>query len=191
MVQERQLVLFFQQFDNDLLTTSGRAECWRWRLLHFQTAGYWGANRSQRWQIYNLWRQSVSHIIRQLNHKPVLASAVIIPVRENSVCQRQGKREGQGESWASCSAPWLPVLAKGMVLQREWRVLIGVFCFIHWRFSCTVVVVCSMPQTQFANFVKIKTLSKNTHLNGSKDGILPYLKKKKKKDILFNWDFIF
>lgn len=49
-----------------------------------------------------------------------------------------------------------------------------------------------MPRTHFANFVKVKTLSKNTHLklNESKDGILPYIKKKKKKD-LFNWDFIF
>lgn len=39
-----------------------------------------------------------------------------------------------------------------------------------------------MPRTHFANFVKVKTLSKNTHLklNESKDGILPYIKKKKK-----------
>lgn len=95
------------------------------------------------------------------------------------MCQRQGKRERQGESWALCCASWLPTLAKGMMLQREWRILIDVFCFICWGFFCTAL---SMPRTHFANFVKVKTLSKNTHLklNESKDGILPYIKKKKK-----------
>lgn len=104
----RKIVLFFKGFDNDLLTTTGRSQCWRWKLLCFQTAGYWRVNRSQRWQrwqIYNLWRQSVTHIIRQLNHKVALASAVIIPARENGVCQGQGKGEKQGESWASYRTP--------------------------------------------------------------------------------------
>jgi len=41
-----------------------------------------GDRIDHRGDIYNLWRQSVSHIIRQLNHKVALASAVIIPATE-------------------------------------------------------------------------------------------------------------
>lgn len=133
-------MLFFQWLDNDLFTTTGRPECWKWRLLHFQATGYWRLTRSQRWQIYNLWRPSVSLIIRQLNHKAALASGCR-PFWRREWCLPEAGEEEKGWESSVCFTVELPTLDKYSRCYKlgircewssEWKIITDLFYFIHW-----------------------------------------------------------
>lgn len=102
---------------------------------------------SQGWHIYNLWRQCVSSIIWQLNHKVALASAVIGPFEDNGVChwRNEGK---ECVTLVFCFVPvhfeyWTGFATRNKErLPGKWRNILDLFLIHLLRILISKTVIC-------------------------------------------------